>query len=182
MSLNADQLRDGLTIAIRCVGGTAQNQFLQGSFFGDATGRTVGLTASLDDAGTEWTVQKTANAGIFAFECARTNSPRPDLVTSGFLKGQKIIHGFHHNPPGNAVLLTLDIDLTTSWRVSDLPAPDFSHVTLQFGDGEFLTGQPNVGNVRLFQNNSANSAAHWELIPLPVSNEGGGPDGGGRPK
>jgi hypothetical protein len=140
MSLNADQLREGLTIAIRCVGGTAQNQFLQGSFFGDATGLTVGLTASLDDAGTEWTVQKTANPGIFAFECARTNSP-PDLVKSGFLKGQKIIHGFHHNPPGNAVLLTLDIDPTTAWRVSDVPAPGqggVSHVTLQFGDGRLL--------------------------------------------
>jgi hypothetical protein len=177
MSINAGDLREGLLVAFHSIKKGVPDFFLQGRNDGN-----VFPTRLMTDPGTQWIVHKTANQGVFRFECQNT---------SLFLEG---------NASQCRVRLASGSSQGMEWRVRDFPNPDlggFDHVSLQCQsngcscslgfldiiDKEgHMPGHPGItfetDAFGLIPESSSGSAAHWEMILLPVGSESGGPGPG----
>jgi len=141
MGLTADSLRDGLMVALRCLGDLfrEEHQFLKGSSNGDL--RSIGAVAltgtqnndgvTMDD-GTRWIVHKTENPGIWTFQW---DGPGIRFL-DGHTVGQPPFAALtpHIPPPPPAQPPDPDPFTGRFWRLIDFPDPDlngFSHLALQ---------------------------------------------------
>ena len=183
MSISASDLRDGLLVALHCVKKGVPDFFLQGRADGS-----VFPAQAMTESGTQWTVHQTGNPGVFRFECQNI---------ALFLEG---------SASECSVRVRAGSSEGTNWIVRDFSNPDmggFDHVSLQCQSQQgrcssgFLDIDDEQGRVPGFPNiifetdavvlvpeNSFVTAAHWEMILLPVGGEvGGGPGGspGGLP-
>lgn len=120
MGLKADDLRDGLLIAFRCVKAGFPDLFLRGL----ANGGVVPTRAMTDD-GTQWLVHETPNSGVFSFE---------STGKSLLLEGRTSVCG---------VGAASGSSEGTNWKVADFSDPDpqdpghgFGHVSLQCQSAE----------------------------------------------
>jgi hypothetical protein len=177
MSLTASSLRDGLSVALHCVKVGVPGFFLQGRPDG-----TVFPTREMTERGTQWILHQTANPGVFRFECQAIS-----LLLEGRASECR-------------VRVAAGSSEGMNWRVRDFPNPDlggFDHVSLQCQaqGGRCSLGFLDVIDekgvvfetdaVGLVPESSFGTAAHWEMILLPVGSEpGGGPgnDPGGKPQ
>jgi hypothetical protein len=187
MGLSVDGFRDGQSVVLHAV---TLDLFLQGRADGS-----VVAAKTMAEQGTQWTVHQTTNPGVFRFECEAISSV-PLFLEGDASKCQvRVVSGSSEG---------------MNWQVRDFPNPDqfgFDHVSLQcqsqggdcplgfldLAEKKFKIPFVTSGHldlVRLVSEASFDTAAHWEVIVLPVANDAvgdggageGGPGPGGKPK